>query len=297
MNSTHITIITDSGPHIGQGHWQRMLLLSYYCSRNSIDVTLLNKTGARTPEGFPIVVADSIPHHTHCIIRDMRDSTKEEIQNLSAIAPVIVIDDCGSGRLCAHAAIDLLPNISGKTANTVTSTVPLFLYGYNFYQSLSQAPRTITKDIDCFIYASTFDATPLCKAFGLHIRFVCSDGNRFTTNTELSPYTNYAQLIARSKVVISHFGITVYEALLCNCHCVIVNPTSYHNELSHRLTHPTLKIHHQLYNPDHTPQIVDTVKNFVDEGNAFTDTATCESTITANLKNFTSALRLIITQQ
>lgn len=296
MNSTHITIITDSGPHIGQGHWQRMLLLAYYCSLNSIDITLCNKSGAHTPEGFPIIVADSIPHHTHCIIRDMRDSSKEEIENLRAIATVIVIDDCGEGRVHAHAAIDLLPNIYGSTSNTYTSTVPLFLYGYNFYQSLLQSPDTVSKDIDCFIYASTFDAAPLCKALGPHIHFVCTDGKTFFTNTQLSPGTNYAELIARSKVVISHFGITIYEALLCDCNCVIVNPTSYHNELSHRLTHPTLKIHHQLYNPDHIPTIVHTVKNFVDEGNAFTDTATCVKIITANLKNFVSALRLIITQ-
>ncbi|MCX8123326.1 MAG: hypothetical protein N3F66_04090 [Spirochaetes bacterium] len=291
----NITIVTDSGPHIGQGHWQRMLLLAYHCYHNSIPVTVLHKTGIRPPEGFPVKFANSIPHTTHCIIRDMRDSSKEDIEILRAIAPVIVIDDCGQGRTLAHAAIDLLPNIYGTTANTFTSSVPLFLYGYNFYTSLLHAPPIITKDIDCFIYASTFDAGPLCKALKPHCSYVCSNGNTLDANTVIIN-SAYAELIARSKVVITHFGITVYEALLCGCHSVILNPTDYHEKLSHTLTHPTLKLYHQLYNPADIPHIVNIVKNFVDEGNAFTDTATCINAIQTNLKNFINALRLIITQ-
>jgi len=295
MNNMHITIITDSGPHIGQGHWQRMLLFAWYCCHNGLPVTLVHKHGVSAPLDFPVPVCNSIPQHTNCIIRDMRDSTKEEIENLRAIAPVIVIDDGGKGRPLAKAAIDLLPNIYGNTANTFTSTVPLFLYGYNFYQSLTQAPHTIVKDIDCFIYASTFDATPLLEVLGTHYSFVCSDGNTLSTNTQLSPDTSCANLIARSKVVIAHFGITIYEAMLCGCHCIILNPTAYHDELSHTLQNTKVLLYHQLYNPAHIPQIVTTLKNFVEQARTHVDTAHCISTIQANLKNFYDVLRLIIT--
>lgn len=294
MNNMDITIITDSGPHIGQGHWQRMLLFAWYCVHNGIPVTLLHKHGVSTPSGFPLKVSDSIPQNTHCIIRDMRDSSKEEIEILRAIAPVIVIDDCGEGRTLAHAAIDLLPNIYGNTANTFQATMPLFLYGYNFYHSLSQAPPSISKDIDCFIYATTFDATPLCDSLSKHYSFVCSDGNTFITNTP-SLNSNFTNLIAHSKVVISHFGISIYEAMLCGCHCIILNPTAYHDELSHTLQNTNVLVHHQLYNQAHIPKIMDILKNFVEQANTHVDTAHCISTIQTNLKNFYDALRLIIT--
>lgn len=295
MNNMHITILTDSGSHIGQGHLQRMLLFAWYCSHTGISVTLVHKHGVSAPLDFPVTVCDSIPHHTYCIIRDMRDSTKEEIENLMAIAPVIVIDDCGKGRLLAKGAIDLLPNIYGNTANTFASSVPLFLYGYNFYQSLIQAPHTIAKDIDCFIYASTFDATPLLNALDKHYRFVCSNGNTFSTNTQLSPETSYSNLIARSKVVIAHFGITIYEALLCGCRCIILNPTAYHDKLSHTLQNKIVHLYHQLYNPAHVPHIVKMLKIFVEQEPTHVDTAHCINTIKTNLKNFYDALRLIIT--
>ncbi len=295
MNNMDITILTDSGPHIGQGHWQRMLLFAWYCSHNGIPVTLVHTHGVSAPSGFPVMVCDSIPQHTDCIIRDMRDSSKEEIENLSAIAPVIVIDDCGEGRSLAHAAIDLLPNIYGTTANTFESSVPLFLYGYNFYQSLTLAPQAIAKDIDCFIYASTFDAKPLCEIIGNTHSFVCSDGTTLTTNTGIAHDTHYSNLIARSKVVISHFGITVYEAMLCNCNCIIVNPTAYHNKLSHTLHNTNIYVYSQLYNPAHIPYIATKLKIFVEQAHTHVDTARCVHTIHANLKNFCDALRLIIT--
>ncbi|MGB4268477.1 MAG: hypothetical protein WBK20_04770 [Spirochaetota bacterium] len=290
-----ITIITDSGPHIGQGHWQRMLLFAWYCLHNGIPVTLVHKHGLPDFSGFPVKLSNSVGENTSCIIRDMRDSSKEEIEQLRAIAPVIVIDDCGEGRHYATAAIDLLPNIYGKTANTFESTVPLFLYGYNLYQSLLQAEAIISKDIDCFIYATTFDATVLCDILGKHYSFVCSDGNTFTTNTALLSRTNYSNLIAHSKVVISHFGISIYEALLCACHCIILNPTAYHNELSHTLQNTTMLVHHQLYNHEHIPQIIGILKNFLEQAHTHVDTAHCISTIQTNLKNFYDALRLIIT--
>lgn len=225
----------------------------------------------------------------------MRDSSEEEIEHLRAIAPVIVIDDCGKGRPLARAAIDLLPNIYGNTANTFEPAVPLFLYGYNFYQTLTQAPAKITKDIDCFIYASTFDATDLLNIIGTQFSFVCSDGNTFSTNTTLASNSTYANLIARSKVVIAHFGITIYEAMLCNCNCIILNPTAYHNELSHTLQNTTVLLHYELYNPAHITHIVSIVKNFVEHAHTHVDTARCIGTIQTNLKNFYDALRLIIT--
>lgn len=295
MNNMDITIITDSGPHIGQGHWQRMLLFAWYCSHNGIPVTLVHKHGIAAPDGVSVRLSDSIPQNTSCILRDMRDSSKEEIEYLRAIAPVIVIDDCGEGRQYSTAAIDLLPNIYGNTANTFESTVPLFLYGYNFYQSLSHAPGTIAKDIDCFIYASTFDAALLCEALGTHYSFVCTDSRTYTTNIALSSSMHYSNLIAQSKVVISHFGISIYEAMLCGCHCIILNPTAYHDKLSHTLQNTNVLVHHELYNHASVPQIMEIFKNFVEQAHTHVDTAHCIRTIQTNLKNFYDALRLIIT--
>lgn len=297
MNNMNITIVTDSGPHIGQGHLQRMLLLADYLQKTNHAAVSLLHTGPIGVSRMSVpVLVDEIPPATNLIIRDMRDSTIEDITTLSAAAPVIVIDDCGSGRKSAHAAIDLLPNINEKTPNTFACDMPLFLYGINFYRSLLSMPRIVKKTIDCFVYASTFDAQALCTALdNNNLLYVCTDGNTLSSNSEQCD-GNYADCILRSRVVISHFGVTVYEAILSRCHCIIANPTIYHDELSRTLQSGTVQLHHELYTPDRLPALVSKIEAFAGAAHHTADTAHCLDAIQTNLKNFCRALRLLTTK-
>lgn len=296
MNSMHITIVTDSGAHIGQGHLQRMLLLAWFlATRRRWSVTLVHASKAYTvPSSLQSMMAASIPKQTACILRDMRDSTEEEIQQLQAIAPVIVIDDCGKGRPLAFRAIDLLPTLYTATSNSFAAGNDLFLYGYNFYESLQALPSTVEKDIDCFLYASTFDSQHLIAAMGNKFTYVCSDGNKVISNTGCTSLQHGAHSIARSKVVITHFGITVYEAMLCNCNCILLNPTTYHQQLSLMLAYPGGKLHSLLYDEAAINDIVTRCRDFVSAAPAYTDIDCCRVTIATNLKNFADALTLIL---
>jgi len=296
MNSMHITIVTDSGAHIGQGHLQRMLLLAWFLTiKRHWSVTLVHTSKSYTvPPSLQSMMAASIPKQTACIIRDMRDSTEEEIQQLQAIAPVIVIDDCGKGRPLAFRAIDLLPNIYATTSNSFAAGNDLFLYGYNFYESLQELPSTVDKDIDCFLYASTFDSQHLITAMGNTFRYVCSNGNEVISNTGYTSLQHGAHSIARSKVVITHFGITVYEAMLCNCNCILLNPTTYHQKLSHTLAYPGGKLHSLLYDEAAIHDTVARCKDFVSAAPPCADIDCCRVTIATNLKNFADALTLIL---
>jgi hypothetical protein len=42
----------------------------------------------------------------------------------------------------------------------------------------------------------------------------------------------YAEILCRSKIVITHFGITMFEAHICGCEIAALNPSAYHSSLT-----------------------------------------------------------------
>ena len=134
MDKKNITIITGTGGALGTGHFQRMCYLADSLSHTGrFRVKLFIIQGnPDIPELLKEVVTDSFPVETDLVIRDMRDSSEEDIKFFKKTAPVLVIDDTGPGRLFADHVIDLLPN-------PVNRIVPekMFLYGYNFISEIN----------------------------------------------------------------------------------------------------------------------------------------------------------------
>ena len=231
-----ITIITGTGGALGTGHFQRMCYLADSLNHTGrVHVKLFIAEGTPDiPGPLKETVTDSIPDTTDLVIRDMRDSSAEEINSLKKRGPVLVIDDTGPGRELADHVIDLLPNPANRS-------IPekMFLYGYNFISEINtMKTEVIAKDIDVAIYAGYKPDSDVVESIRGAIPADASVvlfayGKPSVLSEKKVPVdSGYTDLLLRSRVLITHFGITMYEGDLAGCRILAVNPSPYHTELT-----------------------------------------------------------------
>ena len=236
-----VAVKTEIGKGYGSGHAQRALTL----------VRALNDTGdydARLvmpvyPASFPAplkeLCTEKVPLDAGLIIRDMRDSSAEEIIQLKKTAPVAVIDDIGEGRDSADFVVDLLPN---KIHESDTSCYypDLFLFGSDFIQGINAInEQYIEKEFDIAFYPGYYPdkgyVDAVTKIFPENTSAVIlSAGDRILySKGETYPLKlSYAETLAASKVLITHFGVSLYEGSLCGCSLLVINPSEYHSSLT-----------------------------------------------------------------
>lgn len=229
------------GNYFGSGHIQRMgSLLNYLTVDKKIQAKLI--TSPPPPFSLDEIhnkVSSEIEKDTDLIIRDIRDSTVQEIEDLKKIAPVIVIDDCGEGRKSADLAVDLLPNLKYPRKHETIKEAP-FIYGYNFTKAITELPhKEFIKDIDFCIYAG-FDAAQEYRNFLISLipdgaSAVILDGKESTLLYHGKTFKTdmvYPFPMLFGKNLISHFGITLFEGDLCGCRIFTINPEDYHSQLA-----------------------------------------------------------------
>jgi spore coat polysaccharide biosynthesis predicted glycosyltransferase SpsG len=235
-----IAIKTSTGASFGTGHMQRMSSLLWYLNETKNTKTFL--VSDKIPDSFPFELKKyfktNFDFSPDLIVRDMRDSSADEITKIRKIAPVLVIDDNGPGRKTADHVIDILPN---PDINNYKFDSKIFIYGYSFLTAVRHLKnKTIKKNLDCAIYPGNsaskeyidflISLLPENSDYALlngKDSYVFKHGKRDRIKESL-----YAELILSSKAVISHFGITLYEAFIANCGIIAINPTAYHSMLA-----------------------------------------------------------------
>lgn len=230
MGKKSITIITGSGKGLGNGHFQRMVNLASYINNSGAFTAYFLQTDSSLvfPKGHDNLIMDKIPEGTSLILRDKRDSHPADIKMLRERAPVMVVDDAGEGRFYADYKIDLLPGL----CNDTHPREDLFLYGYNFTDSIKSISNDfVEKTNDLLIYDGAFgNSSPLEKI----IKYLPNSLKYKIANAEIS--SSYAEILISSKVILTHFGITLYEALLSRCSLAVINPSLYHKKLTDKVS-------------------------------------------------------------
>lgn len=242
-NSKIIVIISDWGSRIGFGHVQRMTTLLWYINqkRDAKAFLVLNYIPKFLPKDLVPFVKARIDIQPDLIIRDMRDSTVDEIERLKIFGRVLVIDDNGEGREHADFIIDLLPNPGKSSKESIFISNDIFIYGFSFLQSLIKLKDNIVKkEIDLSIY-------PGCDVDEEYINFytyLLPKGSSFAVlkgdNSYLQKgreihnigHKSLGEIILSTKVVLSHFGILLYEGFIAGCRLISINPTIYHSKLA-----------------------------------------------------------------
>jgi hypothetical protein len=241
MDKKKIVIVTGSGGILGTGHIQRMLNLAVQLnSMENYSATIFLKQNHYPLERkFFSILTDNIPHDASLIIRDMRDSSKDEIQQLKKTAPVLVIDDSGAGRESADYSLDLLP-LPAEKQKDVKPDTSVFLYGYNFAEGISLLNGSVflKRDIDIAVYAGYEPVPELLSSIRMSIPdsadSVLLKGGKAQnfTGSILNEETAYSEILSRAKIVLTHFGLTMFEADACGCRIAALNPSPYHGSLT-----------------------------------------------------------------
>jgi hypothetical protein len=236
-----IGIITDWDGHYGSGHIQRMAALCRSLNDvRGVEAAIINaKAPGMLRDSGQVVVRPALWSHTDCIVRDMRDSSVAEMTALRERAPVLAIDDSGPGRALADSVLDLLPNaVQGLESGRYRPEC--YLYGHNFLHELARPPEGIReKDVDVALYAGHEPAPGDVAFFSSLVPkgrtgVICAGTGAVAVNGDAWRYDNsdYASLLLRARVFVSHFGISIFEARLCGCQVLTVNPTAYHASLA-----------------------------------------------------------------
>lgn len=275
MDKTKIVIVTGTGGIFGTGHMQRMLNLAVHLNRTdnfSASIYLKHKEYP-IEEKFNSLLTDTLQTGTELIIRDLRDSSAEEMQLLKQSGPVLTIDDSGEGRKYADYTLSLLPVPSENLKNTRPDK-SIFLYGYNFTEGITllNKKKHFKRDIDVSVYAGFAPSPELLASIRKSIpdsfNAVLLAGGKavnFTGEILLSE-TPYAEVMSRSKIIITHFGLTMFEADACGCKIAALNPTEYHSSL----TDTVRKEFNIIYSGEYKNFAPDALKKAIETGLAVT---------------------------
>ncbi len=257
MKNKKIIIVTGTGGPLGTGHIQRMLnLASYMKNKGDFEIKIIPLSGDYLfPDEFTSMVSKSFPLKADLIIRDMRNSSEEEILSLSKIAPVLAVDDSGTGRNHAAHSINLLPQPSSEPAGPHIDNEK-FLYGYNFTRGIESISinENNKRDIDIAIYAGFNPPEALLPLIEKSIpdnsrAIIFSSGSPVVlTGEPLPEKSTYAEILTRTRIVMTHFGITMFEAHICGCMIAALNPTPYHSQLTSSVMNKIKIIHSIEYN-------------------------------------------------
>jgi len=257
MDKKNITILTGTGGILGTGHMQRMLNLAVYLNKsdNFSAKLFLTQNEYPLPAQFTELLIHAIPSNTDLIIRDLRDSSADEIQSLQQIATVLAIDDSGPGREYADYTVSLLP-IPSESFKTIKPETSLFLYGYNFTEGIDNIITNVSlkKNLDIAVYAGYDPSPELIRSIrrsipGTADSILLAKGETINlTGNFAASEISYSEIIARAKIVITHFGLTMFEADVCGCRIAALNPTEYHSLLTGTIRHDFKVIYSAEYN-------------------------------------------------
>jgi hypothetical protein len=99
--------------------------------------------------------------------------------------------------------------------------------------------QEVTKTIDCAVYCG-LDPSQDAVDYYLSLMpprascaiLTCSN-SLLSKNGSVSPIMkSHAEILLSSKMLISHFGITLYEGYISGCRLMSINPSEYHSRLA-----------------------------------------------------------------
>jgi len=175
------------------------------------------------------------------VFSDLRDSDLQLMKRLQRIAPVIALDDMGEGKNRAHVTIYSLPTLEEVEGNFKGPEYIVLGEGINSVQPL---PREDRRGIlVTFGGSDPFNLSILVIRIlnDLGFKPILVKGPFFKGKIEdvdcsiIENPPSLHDLISRAELVITSFGITMYEAFRLKTPVLLFNHTKYHWELGKRL--------------------------------------------------------------
>jgi len=184
-----------------------------------------------------------VPGAVEFIIIDRFQTPQDELLNWKKIAPVIGIDEGGGHRDNFDYLIDILSprNFHTPSANITSSSL------LKFPKRPFPVKISTDKKIKILISFGHEDQTGLgdsvaqtlsCQNNNGNLDIVLLKGILHTSDSPLknvriiNAIPNLSEHLAEYDIIITHYGITAYEALYAGTAILLVNPTNYHEKLA-----------------------------------------------------------------
>jgi 2-polyprenyl-3-methyl-5-hydroxy-6-metoxy-1,4-benzoquinol methylase/spore coat polysaccharide biosynthesis predicted glycosyltransferase SpsG len=173
-----------------------------------------------------------------CIVLDRFQTSPEELERWMRLAPVIGIDEGGPSRNYFDFLIDILPNTERTLPNIIdTSLLPL----PKKPQSKAITPTTPLKVLVSFgqedpagLGIATAEALA-AKNSNVVLEITLLHGElRKPSPSTPPPFPNLSEHLNEYDLVITHYGLTAFEALYASVPVLLVSPGGYHEKLAKR---------------------------------------------------------------
>lgn len=202
-------------------------------------------------------VVNEIPEHTSLIILDNFRTESEEMAHFRQYAPVVALDEGGSGRLYADYLIDVLPTLPAMQNAALRSEalranvsgvrfIPLpkkrkpsgALQGHEkkgrYYFTAEEAKVLVV----CGGEDAAQMALPVARAIadsGADVSVIDPNNQEYSqqqVNLYVYPYLDHLrERLCEWDIIVTHYGFTAFEALAAGCAVILISPTGYHYAL------------------------------------------------------------------
>ncbi len=252
---TRIAISTEATQTMGMGHLTRMLHLaeslnkdydfSFFVITDEESIPILDESRFQSQLVNSETCGERIrDFNPQLILVDRRDTDKLFLKELRKITRIITFDNSGNTDY-ADRVINALPLANGMEVPSNYSGLNYLILNDKIQSSVKHYAPMKTAQIlvtfggsdpgglSRFVY-KIFKELPQ----DYNVKFVL--GPLYSGEQDFSPYTcirtnNIFQEISEADIVITSFGMTVFESLFIGTHPIVINPTPYHNSLAKTL--------------------------------------------------------------
>jgi hypothetical protein len=294
MKNRKIAIVTGWGGQLGAGHVQRMAALMVHLNNErGADASIVADAAPDFIQGhMKLRFTREIHDKPGLIIRDMRDSSAHEMENLKKLGKVLAVDDLGEGRALADLAIELLP-CDRTSGNIIKSIQPgdMFIYGYNFISSIRKlAGEKISKTIDASLY-------PGHGADNAYIEFLTSLMPEGSNYAVLSGNNSYVMMSGAKFPLEKSCAETILSSKIAGCVPVAVNPSDYHSRLADMAAGKTGMINLGVYGKIENRTAKNIIKSAIEKNTCpYVKADDIMEKIMDNLDHFASIVESLIPQ-
>jgi 2-polyprenyl-3-methyl-5-hydroxy-6-metoxy-1,4-benzoquinol methylase len=243
-------LVPAGGAGEGMGHLVRCLSLAEQLGTRVSILTrhldpaarglLAERLSTRTKVGQPVVIS-RIPaaRHWDLVVVDARGIDARELAELAGHGLVVCLDEGGEARLFASFTIDTLPGLPGRAPANLSDPSYLVLP-----QRLRPSTPKSFRNIVLSLGGEDREHLGEKLAAAMIESGICDPRHLTAVEGPLAGERTWpagvvvvrgpasiARLLSRHDLLITHFGMTAFEALAVGIPVVLFNPTRYHEKL------------------------------------------------------------------
>lgn len=246
MGATRVLFCTAAGKGYGMGHLRRCLAIVEE-GDDLLCPTLCILRGDRRacekvllPEGLQLVERPEDADDIDLVVSDLRDTSKGEMARLVRIAPVAAVDDTGTGRQLAAVCIHTLPLLRNLAVNCSGPSYMVLSPRIKEVSPISQSEKNGVLVSFGGSDAEGLTTTVAKRLNRMGIRPMVIRGPFFSCDMKdidaevVEGGIDILDSINIAEVLISSFGITMYEAFYLGTPVLLINRSKYHEELARK---------------------------------------------------------------